>query len=151
MTFLGTNFGGQWYIFADTRVQGYVIEFEASDFDTETFANSLSGGLGADDLYGSTGLDTFIFEADSAFTDIDTIHSFDSAEDIVDISDILDGLTVNATNIDDYVSIDASTGVRVDVTGSGTFGADTQIASFQASVGGLDDALTMFNEGELLV
>jgi Ca2+-binding RTX toxin-like protein len=150
VTFLGTNYNGQWYVFADTRGQGYVIEWDASDFDTETSANSLSGGLGADDLYASTGLDTFIFEADSAFSDVDTIYNFDNSEDILDISDILDGLTIDATNIEDYLSVDAVTGVRVDITGTGTFGDSTQIANFQGA-SGVDDALTMFNDGELIV
>jgi Ca2+-binding RTX toxin-like protein len=150
VTFLGTNYNGQWYVFADNTTQGYVVEWDASDFDTETSANSLSGGLGADDLYASTGLDTFIFKADSAFVDVDTIYGFDNAEDIIDASDVLAGLTVDATNINDYISIDQTTGVRIDVTGSGTFGTATQIAIFQGATG-VDDALTMFNEGELIV
>ncbi len=150
VTFLGTRFGGQWYIFTDTRVQGYVVEFEASAFDTETSANSLSGGFGADRLYASTGEDTFIFEADSAFNDIDTIFNFDNSEDKLDLSDILDGITIDATNIEDYLSVDAVTGVRVDVNGTGTFGDNTQIASFQGAVG-VDDAITMFNDGEIVL
>jgi hypothetical protein len=56
----------------------------------------------------------------------------------------------DATNIADYVSVDLTTGVRVDVTGTGTFGADTQIAAFNATTS-VDDALTMLNEGELIV
>lgn len=150
VTFLGTDFNGQWHVFADTRSQGYVIEWEASDFDTETAANTLNGGAGADDLYASTGIDTFVFENDTAFSDVDTIYGFDNADDILDLSDILDGLTVNASNIDDYVSVDQSNGVFVDITGTGNFAASTQIAVFQGATG-VDDALTMFNDGEIIV
>jgi Ca2+-binding RTX toxin-like protein len=151
VVFLGQQYNGQWYIFADnSNINGYIVEWEGSAFSNDTSANSLNGGLGADDLYGSNGIDTFIFESASAFNDIDTIHNFEDTQDILDLSDILDGLNVNATNIDDYVSVDLTSGVRVDISGSGTFGADTQIASFNATTG-VDDALTMFNEGELIV
>ena len=151
VVFLGQNYNGQWYIFGDnTNLNGYVIEWETSSFGTDTSANSLNGGYGADDLYASGGIDTFIFEAASAFSDIDTIHDFDNTADILDISDILSGINVDASNVADYVSVDELTGVRVDVNGTGTFGAGTQIASFSSAVG-VDDALTMFNNGDLIV
>ncbi len=66
----------------------------------------LAGGDGQDILYGGDGADTFLFEAISAFNDVDTIRNFSQAEnDALDISDILSGLGVNAGNIADYVLI----------------------------------------------
>lgn len=152
LTFLGQNYNGQWYIFEDNRtLDGYIIEWEASDFVTDTSANFLSGGLGADELYGSDGIDSFIFENVSAFTSVDTIHGFDSTDsDVLDISDIVNGLGINAANIVNYVSVDQTTGVHVDVTGTGTFDSTTQIAAFQGAAS-VDDALTMLNDGTLLV
>lgn len=97
-----------------------------------------------------TGLDTFIFDADSAFDAVDTIYNFDNNADRLDISDILDGITVDATNINDYVSVDAVGGVHVDINGTGTFDATNQIATFLGA-SGVDNALTMFNDGELIV
>jgi hypothetical protein len=52
--------------------------------------NRLSGGAGTDDLYGGGGIDTFVFEAASAFTEVDIIHNFsEGGGDIIDISDVL--------------------------------------------------------------
>jgi Ca2+-binding RTX toxin-like protein len=69
----------------------------------------LSGGDGVDTLFGGGGSDTFIFEAVSAYNDIDIIDDFDKNEgDILDISDILSGYGVNAGNISDYIDINLS-------------------------------------------
>jgi Ca2+-binding RTX toxin-like protein len=148
------NGNGQWADLAggsSGTVNGYVIEWDGSSFVDDGATDTLNGGFGADELYGSDGQDIFVFEADSAFTDVDNIHNFSNADnDIIDLSDILDGISIDATNITDYVSVDALTGVRVDLTGSASFDTLTQIAGFRGYVG-TDDALTMFNNGDLLV
>ena len=68
--------------------------------------DALYGGDGLDQLFGGGGADRFIFEADSAFNDADNIQDFNEDHgDILDISDILSGIDVNAGNISDYVDI----------------------------------------------
>ena len=69
----------------------------------------LYGGDGQDTLYGGDDADTFFFENISAFNNVDMISDFDENEgDVLDISDILSGLNVNAGNISDYVDINLS-------------------------------------------
>jgi len=64
--------------------------------------NILSGGEGVDNLYGDSGLDTFLFE-DTGSTDI--IHYFNTQDgDILDVSDVLDTFESSST-ITDYVQI----------------------------------------------
>ena len=60
--------------------------------------------------------------------------------DAIDISDVLSGLGVNAGNLSQYVDVTLGNGVRVDVTGSSSFGAPTQIASFAGSTNVTDEA-----------
>lgn len=111
----------------------------------------LFGGDGLDTLYGEAGADTFVFESDSAFSNVDVINGFNTGEnDIIDISDVLSGLSVNAGNISDYVEISSSNGVRVDVSGSASFGASTQIISFAGSTSVADEA-TMLTNGNLII
>jgi len=113
--------------------------------------DTLFGGDGLDTLYGEAGADTFVFESDSAFSNIDVISGFTTADnDVIDISDVLSGLGVNAGNISDYVEISSSNGVRVDVSGSGSFGAATQISSFAGATSVSDEA-TMLTNGHLII
>lgn len=116
----------------------------------------LAGGDGADTLYGGGGADTFLFEAASAFNNVDDVRSFNQTEgDTIDVSDVLSGLGVNAGNIDQYVlvsdgSSSPAAGVYIDTSGSGSFGAATQIASFTDSLD-VSDAATMLADGHLVV
>lgn len=114
------------------------------------FNDTLYGGDGMDTLFGGFGADTFVFEAATAFNDVDTIVSFDQSQnDVIDISDILSGLGVNAGNISDYVDVTAG-GVFVDILGSGTFNAGNQIISF-GGTSNVSDELTMLNNSNLIV
>ena len=66
----------------------------------------LYGGDGLDTLFGGGGADAFIFEAISAYNDVDTIQDFDENDgDQIDVSDLLSGITINAGNISDYIEI----------------------------------------------
>ncbi|MDH5722393.1 MAG: tandem-95 repeat protein [Alphaproteobacteria bacterium] len=118
----------------------------------------LYGGAGRDLLLGERGADTFVFEADSAFTDIDTIVDFDISEgDMLDISDLLIGYDPLTDAITDFVQItDNSYDIyfaptefylSVDVDG----GADNfvQIATFYGPIG-LTDAAALESSGNLI-
>ena len=131
---------------------GYVIEWEASAVFSFG-ATTLNGGSGSDELYGSQGADLFIFDSNGgdAFTNPDTVFNFDSNDgDALDISDILDGLGVNSTNISDYVEITEANGLRVDTSGSGSFGAGDTIATF-SGFNALSDEATMLANGNLII
>ncbi|MCA9932198.1 MAG: type I secretion C-terminal target domain-containing protein, partial [Anaerolineales bacterium] len=142
---------GLWADFTNTSNDDYVVEWEGSDVLGGGSVSTLNGGDGLDNLYGSDGEDHFIFEAASAFNDIDVIHDFDRTQaDAIDISDVLSGLGVNAGNLSQYVDVTLGNGVRVDVTGSSSFGAPTQIASFAGSTNVTDEA-TMLANGTLII
>src|SRR5690606_6394535 len=56
--------------------------------------DSINGGAGLDTLNGGSGADTFVFEAASAFSNIDVIQDFNTGQsDKLDISDLLIGYT----------------------------------------------------------
>ena len=117
-------------------------------------SQTLSGGDGADNLYGADGQDTFIFEA--AYLDHnDTVHDFDVDHgDVLDISDILSdqGIAVNAGNISSYISLDQWNGLRVDTSGSGQFyNSNNNIVTTFSGTTDLDDLSTMYTNGNLIV
>ena len=107
----------------------------------------LSDGTGADILSGGDGSDIFIISADS---DIDVIADFDATPDtdidgtgtaigaddvgtetdVLDLSDLLDGLVVNGTNQNDYIElleVGNSVEVRVDDSGLGLFDGTAEV------------------------
>lgn len=114
----------------------------------------LNGGDGLDNLYGADGIDIFVFENASAFNNTDVIHDFSKTQgDQIDLSDILSdqGITVNAGNINSYVQVDQFNGLRVDTTGTGQFWQGfKRIGSFASDVD-VDNALNMFNDGNLIL
>lgn len=116
-------------------------------------ANTLNGQDGQDDLYGSGGSDIFLFESASAFNDIDTINNFKTGQnDAIDISDLLSGYDPLTDLITDFVEITDSGSdsiLKVDTTGSGSFGAGTQIATI-IGVTGLTDELALETAGNLI-
>lgn len=136
--------------FEVTIVENYLAEKwqgQAHIGDTETIQDD----AGADTLYASTGNDLFIFDAASAFSGVDVIDGFNlSHGDTIDISDVLSGLGVTSGNLDQYVDIDTSVGVRIDVTGSGSFGAATQIASFTGTTV-VEDEASLLTDGILII
>ena len=129
-------------------------------------ANTLRGGSGndtisgddeVDTLWGEGGNDTFIFLAASAFSAVDAIKDFNisTTEDVLDISDILDGTSYNhgVDPITDWVEIttDGSNSiVKVDRDGTGGTYGMTQIATLE-SITGLTDEAALVSSGNLVV
>lgn len=116
----------------------------------------LFGMDGLDTLYGDGGEDRFVFTADSAFNDIDVVEDFDVStdDDVLDISDILSsaGYEDGVDTITDWVEITTSGSdslVKIDVTGTGTFGTGTQIATL-TGITGLTDEAALVSSGNLL-
>ena len=102
-------------------------------------------------LYGQDGADTFVFEADSAFTASDNIQDFDLSEgDVLDISDILSNYDPLNDAITDFVQITESGSnsyLSVDADG----GADNfvQIA-YLYNATGLTDEEALETSGNLI-
>jgi len=123
----------------------------------------IHGGAGDDVLYGEDGLDTlfggggaddFIFESASAFNDVDVIKDFSTGEsDAIDISDVLDGYYTDGVDVlTDFVEITtngSNSELRVDTSGSGSFGAGTLIATIEG-VTGLTDEAALKSSGYLI-
>lgn len=60
---------------------------------------------GLDFLFGGAGADEFIFEAASAFNDVDEIKDFSAGDgDALDIADLLVGYNPTTSDISDFVS-----------------------------------------------
>lgn len=105
-------------------------------------ADMISGGAGADDLYGGIGTDTFIFEALTAFSDVDTIHDFSTtAFDRIDLSDILSAYNPMTDVITDFVRItDSGANSIVEVDANGGADSFSQIATLINATGLTDEA-----------
>ncbi len=139
----------------DDGLNQSMIEWEGSLVLTPGNTTILNGGDGLDTLYGGDGLDVFLFENASAFNNIDVVNNFDSVVgDALDISDILTTAGYNpvADAITDYVEVTdsgANSVVKVDTTGSASFGAGTQIATI-TGVTGLTDEAQLETDGNLI-
>ncbi len=111
----------------------------------------LEGGQGIDTLKGGRGADTFIFDADSAYADIDIIKDFKTYQgDAIDISDVLIGYDELTDLISDFVQITddgAHSALSIDADG----GADNfvQIATL-LNVTGLTDEDALETSGNLI-
>ncbi|AGW93168.1 hypothetical protein N234_24360 [Ralstonia pickettii DTP0602] len=104
--------------------------------------DTLIGGAGVDILTGGAGSDTFAFlRADPA--SVDKITDFDRAPaaaggDVLDLSDLLSGVTVTTANAAQFVrlsEVDGNTVVSLDRDGSGTAAAFQDVAVLQGVVG----------------
>ncbi|PCJ95610.1 MAG: hypothetical protein COA45_12140, partial [Zetaproteobacteria bacterium] len=66
----------------------------------------LYGGAGIDSLSGGGGADIFMFEADTAFSNVDAVTDFDASEnDVINLSDVLIGYDEVSNAISDFVQI----------------------------------------------
>lgn len=112
----------------------------------------LYGGDGYDELYGQGGADDFIFEAISAFNDIDSIKDFNTSQsDRLDLSDLIQGFDPLTDAIEDFVQITtngADSTLSVDIDG----GADNfvHIATIE-NVTGLTDEDLLYTNGNLVL
>ena len=111
----------------------------------------LYGGSGIDMLYGQGGADTFVFEADSAFTNSDNIQDFNLAEgDKLDISDLITGYDPLTDAISDFVQITESGSnsyLNVDANG----GADNFVqVAYIYNQTGLSDEEALETSGNLI-
>ena len=83
--------------------------------------DTLYGGDGLDQLYGGNGRDSFVFEATSAFNNVDQIFEFGFYDhDALDISDLLTGFT-GGSDINDFVlatQVGGNTVISVDTNGA---------------------------------
>ncbi|WP_063771671.1 beta strand repeat-containing protein [Cupriavidus necator] len=116
--------------------------------------DTLIGGAGVDILTGGAGSDTFAFlRADPA--SVDKITDFDRAPaaaggDVLDLSDLLSGVTVTAANAGQFVrlsEVDGNTVVSLDRDGSGTAAAFQDVAVLQGVVG--LDLNTLLSNGNI--
>ena len=110
----------------------------------------LHAGDGTDGMSGGAGADTFIFEATTAFHNVDTIYDFNTGQgDKLDIKDLLTGYTPGTSDIADFVTLTetgGSTTVSVDRDGAGSTYSAASVATLY-NVTGLDvhDLLTNHN------
>ena len=81
----------------------------------------LNGGLGENVLYGGEGADTFVFDVIDGAMDI--IRDFNSAEDVIELSDLLDSYDPVTDALEEFVSAtttEQGTILQVDQEGTGS-------------------------------
>jgi len=114
----------------------------------------LYGGAGLDTLYGGLGADAFVFEAASAFSNVDVIKDFSTSQgDRLDIKDLLVGYDPLTSAITDFLQITTSGSnsiVKVDRDGTGTSYALSQISTIEG-VTGITDEQALLTNGNLIV
>ncbi|NUT14278.1 MAG: type I secretion C-terminal target domain-containing protein, partial [Cupriavidus sp.] len=114
----------------------------------------LVGGAGADTLAGGAGSDTFRFLRAEAAS-VDTITDFDRAPasaggDVLDLSDLLSGVSVTSANASQFVrlaEVDGNTVVSLDRDGGGAAGGFQDVAVLQGVVG--LDLNTLLSNGNI--
>lgn len=113
----------------------------------------LYGGAGLDQLTGGADADIFVFESASAFSNIDVVKDFSTAQnDKIDLRDVLsayDPLTELLTDFVEITTSGANSVLKVDRDGTGTTYGFTQIATLEA-VTGLTDEAALVASGHLL-
>lgn len=122
---------GEWEDKKTTDSEKFTTEWNGRDV-VEGNYNTLNGGDGLDTLYGSdAGLDLFIFEAATAYNDVDVIYNFQVGFDSIDISDLLSAYNYGSDDINDFVQITESGGnttISVDANGTAGGSSYTDIA-----------------------
>ncbi|MBU0859542.1 MAG: type I secretion C-terminal target domain-containing protein, partial [Alphaproteobacteria bacterium] len=122
------------------------------DLGADMGVTTVAGGTGNDTLYGSDGMEVFVFSHTGA-GNLDTVNNFNTSWDRLDLRDLLTGYDPATDAITDFVRITDSGGnsdVRVDITGSGSFGGGTVVATL-SGVTGLTDEAALANSGMLIV
>ena len=141
--------GDTLYAWADaSNARGYVIEWDASELTSTIGTNTLNGGDGADDLYGSVGAEIFVFDNTN---DTDNVFNFDqSTGDRIDLSNII-SFNEATDNINDFVQLTEAGGnttISVDIDGT-TNGVNFVDVALLDGVTGLNVS-TMLADGTLI-
>lgn len=112
--------------------------------------DTLYGQDGLDSLYGGDGNDAFVFEAASAYNDVDVINDFDATDDVIDITDLLTAYDPMSDLLTDFVQItDDGTDSTLAVDADG--GADNFVAVASIlNATGLTDEEALASSGALL-
>jgi Ca2+-binding RTX toxin-like protein len=115
----------------------------------------LSGGDGYDILRGGPGSDTFVFEADTVFNNIDNIADFNRSQgDKLDISDVLIGYNPVSSDINDYLSVVSNSTTTktlyIDRDGSGT-DYISQAAILFTGANSISTVNDLLNNGHLIL
>lgn len=116
--------------------------------------DALYGGAGTDTMSGGAGADSFIFEAASAYSNIDTISDFNTSQgDKLNLGNLLnlyDPLTEAITDFVELTTSGSNTLVKVDRDGTDSAYGWTQISTL-TGVTGLTDEAALVANGNLIV
>lgn len=124
--------------------------------------DTIIGGDGNDHLYGEAGLDaftgglgadTYVFQAASAYSNVDTVSDFSTAQGdalhLVNLLSEYDPLTEAITDFVQITTAGADSNVAVDRDGTGSTYSFTQIATL-TGVTGLTDEAALVGSGNLI-
>ncbi|MHA6345368.1 calcium-binding protein [Roseivivax sp. CAU 1761] len=112
--------------------------------------DTLYGDGGLDTLWGGDGSDTFTFDSTNAYTETDVIADFDSANDAIDISDLLTAYDPMTDALSDFVEItDNGTDSTLSVDADGGADSFAAVASI-LGVTGLTDEAALETSGALI-
>jgi Ca2+-binding RTX toxin-like protein len=130
---------------SQSQLQDHVDAMSGPSVTADPIDDVLYGGDGFDQMFAGDGRDVFVFEAASAFNDVDEINGFDYGEqDAVDISDILTGYTDGVSDINDFVSlttVGSDTVLSVDANGAVGGASFTDIVQINDFTGATVDML----------
>jgi Ca2+-binding RTX toxin-like protein len=106
---------------ADLQSRADIVQGTGGSGSVPAIDDTLYGGDGEDQLYGGNGRDAFVFEAASAFNNVDQIYEFGFYDhDALDISDLLTGFN-GSSDINDFVlttQVGGNTLISVDTNGA---------------------------------
>lgn len=127
-------------------------------FDTlmgENGNDTLYGSAGSDELTGGAGDDTFVFEDinDYALNQSNTVTDFDSGDDVLDISDIIDDVTIPVFGdiFDNLRVVDDGTDTTIQIDQSGLGVAYNDVIELAGYTGHGHNAEDMVNAGYLII